>query len=745
MQPEYLKYWGLEKAPFSLTPDPDMLYLSKQHQEGLIRLRYSVISNKGGALLVSENAGDGKTSLLARLSRDLEEQYLGGCRVVFIDHPTLTANQMVVEITRQLGVATSSTDKLSLLNELRQFLLESHRQEIKCVVILDEGQMLCNRPDLLQELRILLNFCISDAFLLTFILSGQRPLDETLRAMPEFYQRLPVRFFLKNMDRNDTREMIRHRLHLAGNPVDREIFSEDGYTGIYNYSKGCPRIICSIADLALVIAHSRYSEQVDFVSVSQACSDMSRTDGGYHYYYFLDSFKEKNGSKTGELSSAPGKPRGGKLCTNCGKEVLSEVKFCPECGESLTAAPVPDVPEEKPAAVPDSVSKEEAVEKAKEKEAPADQEAEKKTGEVKSKAEDHKGTKVTQLDFEPQKTEPQEPEDDSSREHRLPEAEEISAASATLSDESQTELTKTGEDQPEKQAGDIGSPLDSEVPEGKIKCPFCGLILDREIDNCPNCGEPLKETEPDEKSEAEPEVPAAGVIDQDPVVDGDSTGQETPVQEEAEIIPTRVCPHCGEESRVAGPLCDSCGSPLESKSYEQVLLERLEELSLRKFILSKGFLREQRPPDPKDEELLFIPMNRFLGSSAILRYTDSGSEDSFTTRCGLILTSSKIRFVFAAGTRDLPYEDIEAISVEKLEKNGVVVVYQLVLSTTAGQYRISLPYRLLVAGRISNLLEQYLSAKVKAVAYVKASRVPEAGISESAEGNHAGGNGDVGA
>ena len=121
MLPEYLKYWGLKKAPFSLTPDPDMLYLSKQHQEGLIRLKYAVISNKGGALLVSENAGDGKTSLLARLRRDLEQQYQGGCRVVYIDHPTLTVNQMVGEITRQLGVGANTTDKLTLLNELREF------------------------------------------------------------------------------------------------------------------------------------------------------------------------------------------------------------------------------------------------------------------------------------------------------------------------------------------------------------------------------------------------------------------------------------------------------------------------------------------------------------------------------------------------------------------------------------------------------------------------------------------------
>ena len=148
MLPEYLKYWGLARPPFSLTPDPEMLYMSRQHQEGLIRLKYAVVSNKGGALLISENAGDGKTSLLARLRRELDDYYQSNCRIVFIDHPTLTANQMVGEIARQLGVGGNSNDKLALLNDLRASLLESHKQGEKCVVMLDEGQMLCHRPDL---------------------------------------------------------------------------------------------------------------------------------------------------------------------------------------------------------------------------------------------------------------------------------------------------------------------------------------------------------------------------------------------------------------------------------------------------------------------------------------------------------------------------------------------------------------------------------------------------------------------
>jgi len=35
----YLDYWGFDRAPFALTPDPDMLYLSKQHRECMLRVQ----------------------------------------------------------------------------------------------------------------------------------------------------------------------------------------------------------------------------------------------------------------------------------------------------------------------------------------------------------------------------------------------------------------------------------------------------------------------------------------------------------------------------------------------------------------------------------------------------------------------------------------------------------------------------------------------------------------------------------
>ena len=351
MNEDYLKFWGVTKPPFSLTPDPDMLYPSSQHAECLMRLKYAIFSQKGGALLVSDNPGSGKTSILAKLKKDLNEYYSGRVKVVFIDHPTLTPIEMIGEIGHQLGTELHTTEKIRALNSLRDRLFTFYNENVKIIVIVDEGQMLMERLDLLGELRILLNFCVSDSFLLTFIFSGQKPLDDILRGMPEFWQRLPVRFFLKNLNFNDTRELIRFRLKKVG--VTDEIFNNDAYTGIYNYSEGCPRVICSIADLCLVIGYARGVKRIGFVEVSTACRDMETSGDGFHYYSYLksqqyDLFSRPGAEPVTPLEKSPGKAKGKPgesgtaipvgeaiTCPRCGERNRKKVTYCTACGSPL--------------------------------------------------------------------------------------------------------------------------------------------------------------------------------------------------------------------------------------------------------------------------------------------------------------------------------------------------------------------------------------------------------------------------
>ncbi len=724
MLPEYLKYWGLNRPPFSLTPDPEMLYMSRQHQEGLIRLKYAVVSNKGGALLISESAGDGKTSLLAKLRKELDEYYQGNCRVVFIDHPTVTANQMVGEIARQLGVGAHTTDKLVVLNELRAFLLQRHEQGEKCVVMLDEGQMLCHRPDLLQELRILLNFCVSDAFLLTFILSGQKPLDGAIRAMPEFYQRLPVRFFLRNLDMDDSRELIRFRLQVAGCEQGREIFSEDGYAGIFNHSKGCPRVICSVADLSLVIAHSRFADKVDFVSVSQATSDMNRTDGAYHYFHFLNSFKnmESSGVQNPQLSGQPA-----LTCPACNSQIQPDASFCIHCGYALKVARDLESEARETAIRPQAQAEPAATGHAEQvlppeagTEAPASQELPapkaKKKPEVSSPAmfsfdedrhEDPGANLQRAIRFilegesdkpAPAEARPQQLAEQITDENPKEENGEVAEAapetniqeispetsvaqseqSVSAAEEKPTTINVDSADEQEQE-----QPAVEQEPE-IIKCGFCGLELTPETAECPNCGESLK--------------PESDQCEEDDTLE-----------------------HAEEEPDPE--------SKLQEPAPEDELLDGLRELKLDKFISA-----DKERLDNGTSELLRLPCPRFWGRSPVVQFIARDTGEFFTSRCGVRIGCDRLLLETGGDTDSLAYEMIEQIGTDAVSNDGTVLLGQLVITATEGTYRLTLPFNADIGGRLAGLLESYIGGRIPSAAHSEESQSNQQG-SEDGNGN----------
>ena len=62
----YLEYFGLLKAPFHITPDPDFLYMSPSHREAFAALFYGVEQRKG-FISVTGEVGAGKTTILRAL------------------------------------------------------------------------------------------------------------------------------------------------------------------------------------------------------------------------------------------------------------------------------------------------------------------------------------------------------------------------------------------------------------------------------------------------------------------------------------------------------------------------------------------------------------------------------------------------------------------------------------------------------------------------------------------------------
>jgi type II secretory pathway predicted ATPase ExeA len=297
---DYIEHWSLERPPFSLAPDPDALYMSCQHQDCLLRLKFAVHSSKGGVLLVSENAGDGKTSLLLRLARELKEDLEGEVRLAFIDHPNVTPNQLIEEMSRQLGARARSSSKTHVMEAFRDHLTRIRDEGGRTIVIVDEGQMLAERPDVLEELRVLLNLVRGDEFLLTFIFSGQKALEQAVRSRPEFWQRLAVRVFLGNLDFASTRELLDFRMRRAGWKRPEPAFTPAAVAAIQRYSSGCPRVICSVADLALMVGWSLRSKVVDEREAAQAVQDMEGASGeSFHYFRFTQGSRRPVGHPEG--------------------------------------------------------------------------------------------------------------------------------------------------------------------------------------------------------------------------------------------------------------------------------------------------------------------------------------------------------------------------------------------------------------------------------------------------------------
>lgn len=267
----YEKYWNLNVKPFDNTPDPAFFYESQQHYEGLMLLTYAITQRKGAAMLTGE-IGCGKTLLSRTLVQNLDmEKY----EVAIIIDPAFTALELLQKIIFEFGIdlpisqERKEPSRVELLNSLNEFLLKNVQDGKDTLLIIDEAQMI-KEEETLDEIRALLNFQLNERFLLTLLLIGQPELIDIVKKLPQLEQRLAVKWHLGPLKEDEITEYIRHRLFIAGNDVDREIFTPDAINLIYKESGGVPRLINEICDMCLFIGYMRKVEKVDS-SITNFC------------------------------------------------------------------------------------------------------------------------------------------------------------------------------------------------------------------------------------------------------------------------------------------------------------------------------------------------------------------------------------------------------------------------------------------------------------------------------------------
>jgi general secretion pathway protein A len=265
----YNAYFGFRESPFNLSPDPEFLYMSPQHEEALANLIYGVRSRKGFIVLTGE-VGTGKTTMLECLRDFLDSQQY---EFAFIFNSRLTPAQFFEMIAYDLNLKCDRKSKTEVLFALNSLLLEQAEKNRTCVLIVDEAHNL--EWDVLEEIRLLGNMETRVGKLLQIVLAGQPELDRKLDApnLRQLKQRVVLRCSVNPLSAEQTLEYVKERMARAGVP-EQQVFPEELLLELFARTHGIPRLINAVCDNLLVTAFAMEQKVATVPMLDEVCKDL---------------------------------------------------------------------------------------------------------------------------------------------------------------------------------------------------------------------------------------------------------------------------------------------------------------------------------------------------------------------------------------------------------------------------------------------------------------------------------------
>jgi general secretion pathway protein A len=265
----YNEFFGVQKDPFGLTPDPSFLFLTDQHREALSGLTLALLQRKGLVILCGE-VGTGKTTLLARMLRFLPASRLQFAMIV---NPTLTPAEFLELVLLDFGITDIPPSKAERVSTLLSLILQGKREEKVTVLIVDEAHLLPLK--VLDEIRMLCSMEDPEDRFLQILLVGQPELDKVLghEDMRQLRQQIGVRLTLGPLADAEVSEYIRHRWLRAGGAEPP--FTPRAIDVVSTVTANIPRLINLICGTALIAAAADKVALVDERHIRQAAAKLS--------------------------------------------------------------------------------------------------------------------------------------------------------------------------------------------------------------------------------------------------------------------------------------------------------------------------------------------------------------------------------------------------------------------------------------------------------------------------------------
>lgn len=276
MKLNYLDFFGLMEDPFQTSPSTKYFYSSREHQECLARIFLTLELNNGLFIAIGD-AGTGKTTLASLVMRELFQDKNN--IIALIRQPRARSEYAFLEKLNEAfdvsieGVGRRST--LMLENCLFNFVQQKGLVENKrLILIVDEAQDMT--PTQLLRIRELLNMETENRKLINMIFLGQLEFLNKIRSkrFKNLRQRVAMSYILNPLNVEDTGELIKHRLKVAGSDGNKIVYSQEAIQAIHEESKGLPRDICKLCAASLLSAFTKQTHVIDANIIKTEASAM---------------------------------------------------------------------------------------------------------------------------------------------------------------------------------------------------------------------------------------------------------------------------------------------------------------------------------------------------------------------------------------------------------------------------------------------------------------------------------------
>ena len=252
----FLSYYGLDRDLFKKEISEKEAYKSSNYKEMMSRLEY-IKEIKGIGLFVGEH-GIGKTYTLRCFKEKTNKELY---KIIYISVGNLTVFEFLNVISKELGLDTGNCYRNEMESNIQSEIKRMISNHKDIILILDNAQNLSR--EMIQSLKFLYDFDMDSVDYVSIVICGSSEIEDELKKKryEHIKQRIILKYHLKPLTREETKEYIKTRLKLSGQ--DKMIYTEAALNALYNISKGNIRILNNIIKTTLIVGYQQKKEMID--------------------------------------------------------------------------------------------------------------------------------------------------------------------------------------------------------------------------------------------------------------------------------------------------------------------------------------------------------------------------------------------------------------------------------------------------------------------------------------------------